>query len=637
MAVITTVKDGNWSDPTVWDSGSVPGAADEPHISHVVVDDRGNDATKYTAPWTIESGGELRVPYDADTILKAGEGWKLVGKSGGKWRFVSDTLIDSAHEYRIEIDQGNAERTVLDFEEGFEFDIKSNPAWYGGTRKFPLHQNWSSGDTLYVTGDATGWKAGGKIWLQRNNSDWNTDARIYTVNSIGSFDGEKTPIQVTESGPYFEHVAIRGNQITSVVFLARNVFIGDIDLWNSLQVGLSWTNRLTTSFGSIAQTLGGCLVGFTKLVESGEKINLTDASLISTSYTVPGGTIENFTGDVTEGNNIVRDGGAIKSFSGDINGADHVVRYSGVIEDFVGNINGCTNIVGIGGIIGNLVGNLNGPNFAVREGGIIENFSGNINGGNYIAREGGIIENFSGNINGGTNIVRYGGVIGNFSGDINGGNYIVTYRGIIENFSGNINGGTNVIRDGGVIKSFSGVFPSTAVVKQESKGRINLVNSTIDGSFYGNYYVEEAVGKIVPLLPGDSDYKVPPSGEEAIHQFLPNSHCKGYLPLELWLEYGKNCIKSGQHTLTFRIYPVGWSADLAEDDLEFWVEYYSSDTDYSRSRVSCVHISPNGAWRDITVSFDHKHDGEIRFNLSLKKYESGAYVLVDPLPKEWVT
>jgi len=597
MATVATVKDGNWTDPTVWDSGSVPGAADEPHISHVVVDDRGNDTTKYTAHWTIEPGGELLVPYGADTVLKAGEGWKLVGKSGGKWRFVSDTLIDSSHEYLIEIDQGSAERVVLDFEDGFEFDIRSNPAWYGGSRKFPLHQNWSSGDTLYVTGDATDWKAGGKIWLPRNNTAGGTEARIYTIASVGIFDGVKTPIQVTVSDPFFEHIANRGSVTSEVLLLNRNVFIGDIDLWDNLQIGLSWTRRLTTSLpASAANKLGGCLPGWIRFAKNGEKIQLKDSCVIFPRYFVffPGNII-NFEGDVIGGDWFVRNGGIIENFLGGIHSCTTAVTYGGVIKEFVGDIACCNSIVPTGGCI----------------------------------------ENFSGIIKNCTQVVTQGGEIVNFTGDILSCTHLLVYRGEIINFSGKLDGTSNILY-GGIIDNFEGNFSSSAILKSFHTSRVNLINSSVDGVLYKEFNAKLAVGEIISLKHGDTEYQEPQSGEEIVYQLLPNSYCNSSIPIDLWLRYGKNCLKSGQHTLTFRIYPVGWSADLTEDDFEFWVEYYSSDTDYSRSRVNAVHTSPNGAWRDIAVSFDHKHDGEVRFNLSLKKYESGAYVLVDPLPKEWI-
>ncbi|QIA06264.1 PKD-like domain-containing protein [Draconibacterium halophilum] len=81
MADYTTVKSGNWNDPTVWSSGVVPTAADNVTIlnTHVVT----VDAAAVCDNITIDAGGELNHGGSLATTLQVNGNWTNNGTYDG--------------------------------------------------------------------------------------------------------------------------------------------------------------------------------------------------------------------------------------------------------------------------------------------------------------------------------------------------------------------------------------------------------------------------------------------------------------------------------------------------------------------------------------------------------------------------
>jgi hypothetical protein len=144
-------------------------------------------------------------------------------------------------------------------------------------------------------------------------------------------------------------------------------------------------------------------------------------------------------------------------------------------------------------------------------------------------------------------------------------------------------------------------------------------------------------GTILSLMYSDDDWQAPPSNNAYIFEVTPNSYCNtsyaGNIPLSSADKMA--CIATAEETtLTFKIYPVGWTSTLTQDDVIFEVSYLDSVSGITRTMIySTSQTYANDGWRDCSVTFTPGQAGVVYFQLYFTKYESGCTVLVDP---EWV-
>jgi hypothetical protein len=158
---------------------------------------------------------------------------------------------------------------------------------------------------------------------------------------------------------------------------------------------------------------------------------------------------------------------------------------------------------------------------------------------------------------------------------------------------------------------------------------------SIGGAAVIPYRVRANSGVILPLVPGDTDWQTPESGNSWVLQSVPNNYCtyatKAHQlilsPLRPMAAYAK----AQSTTLTFKVWPVGWATALNQSSLVLELRYLDTVSGVTRTTVlNTSQTYANGAWRECSVTFTPSQEGVVYFNLYLRRYESGAYVLIDP-------
>ncbi|MEE4258951.1 MAG: hypothetical protein V2I62_04270, partial [Bacteroidales bacterium] len=143
-------------------------------------------------------------------------------------------------------------------------------------------------------------------------------------------------------------------------------------------------------------------------------------------------------------------------------------------------------------------------------------------------------------------------------------------------------------------------------------------------------------GNWLPAVSGDSHFQTPPSGNDWILVGIPNSYCKNNYACQMELSPLNPIamdLESGSQTLTFKIYPVGWTTALDQDDVVLEVRYLDTASGITRTTiVNSTATYTNGAWRDLSVTFNPSQAGIAYIQVYLRKYESGCYMLIDPEP-----
>jgi hypothetical protein len=187
-----------------------------------------------------------------------------------------------------------------------------------------------------------------------------------------------------------------------------------------------------------------------------------------------------------------------------------------------------------------------------------------------------------------------------------------------------------------------------------AKNRIKNVSSVttmqvVSSTILGNFVIDDGtlsdanrfpmriytnVGTILPLVSGDTDFQTPDSGNSWVFEVTPNSGCGAslagqipYSPIDPIPAYAT----SGSKTLTYKIYPVGWSSSLDQDDVVLEVSYLDSASGITRTTVyNTSQTYAIDGWRSCSVTFSPAQDGIAYANLYVRKYESAAYLLIDP-------
>ena len=239
---VRTVKSGNWSDPSTWESKTIPKAGDKVVIrmGHKIL----YDVSSTEVIRGLQVGGELRFDPTKNTRLEIGlirvqpgdeyseEGFDCDG------HFVAqDKVVDMP---LLEI--GNANNPVhadkkaiirLHYQEGMKKDSCPAIVCCGGkweTHGAKLDRSWvklnknlAAGDkTLHVAEAVNGWKAGDKIVVTGSRThgakNEKSDSEERVISAINGLEITiDTPLSMNHSG--------EGNYRAEVANLSRNVVI----------------------------------------------------------------------------------------------------------------------------------------------------------------------------------------------------------------------------------------------------------------------------------------------------------------------------------------------------------------------------------------------------------------------------
>ncbi|RKY08022.1 MAG: hypothetical protein DRP56_04770 [Planctomycetota bacterium] len=595
MADFTSTQNGNWDDGATWGNTSpgvagtdYPGAnGDTATIGHTVTYDSGDSSVEYSGV-TINSSGILTFPTSADSTLKFGASGVLTINSGGELRAgTSTTPIDSSYHCYIHWLQGSSSRYVLVLNNGGIITIYGDPDYYGSERYADLDSDWTSGQTLYVTGDySSTWQSGQKFWIHENGSYSNylTDGHVYTIDTVGSYDSanDRTPITISEAAPGLTFDAVNNGYQSRLIMVSRNVELAD--------PGASWSVGGFDSYSEYIRLDNN-------QAAPNNNININDA--VFRGWYSGGMAGEGFVGKNLVFINNYR---AIEHTDLINLDADFISNYAALYDTTHSKITGVIascfaafyysrNVKFVGDSVGN-------------------RYAATYNDTNNIILIGNIVSSYRGSNNGFSNTF-----IGNF---------------INNNIAINAPFGDVLVKNG----RFVGNATDFSYANNDEKTAIVLENCVVDGN-QRDFRAYQNCGTILPLVSGDTGWQTPDSGNDWILQMTPNSYCADNYMMQMELAPINSMydhVSSGSNTLTFKIYPSGWTTTLDQDDIVLEIYYPDSASGVSLSKiVNTTNTYSNGAWRDLSVTFTPGQDGLIHINLYLRRYEASSYVLIDPV------
>lgn len=263
-ATYTCTQDGNWNTDATWGGGGHPSANDDVvtinNASYDVVYDAGDSAVTWGN--VSVTAGSLSFPVNANSTMSFNATGVLAIGATGILNIGTSTSspIGAAYHCKIYWPQGAATRNVFTVVSGGTVNVYGDPAFYGSAPTADLNSDWSSGQTLYVTGDYTAlWSAGQKFWIHKNSyATWSTDSAIFTIASIGAYDAgnNRTPITITEAAPGVLYDAINATSgwQSKLLMISRNVELADPGAAAGVNGYSSYTERIRTSFSQNSNT-----------------------------------------------------------------------------------------------------------------------------------------------------------------------------------------------------------------------------------------------------------------------------------------------------------------------------------------------------------------------------------------------
>jgi hypothetical protein len=180
-------------------------------------------------------------------------------------------------------------------------------------------------------------------------------------------------------------------------------------------------------------------------------------------------------------------------------------------------------------------------------------------------------------------------------------------------------------------------FLATGINNVSAPERFALYeNCMFDGNIRRDFMLYHNTGDILTLLDGETGYQAAPSGNPYVLQVTPNQYCLrtvGPPVLSLGV-IGKivAIVPAAVVTLTYSIYPVGWTVPLTHDDIRLEVQYLNTVGTASLAiAVNTSQTYGNDAWRSVSVTFTPAQAGLCYFDLIIGKYEAGKTLLIDPV------
>jgi hypothetical protein len=239
MTLFTSIADGNWNDEATWDGTGYPNTdADDVNIGHKVIWNRGVDTVAFDAI-NINNNVMLVFPVNSSWKLLFGATGILTINSGGEIRTGTITAPDylgAAYLGQIHWPQGSSDRNVMVLNDGGKINLYGANIYGPENRYTYLDSDWSSGTTLYLTGDYTSkWAVNQYFYIYDNLTNYQTNGYqiqgdIYQISYIGSYDSanDRTPITTTAScvRPCTAVSATTGHR-SKLILVTRNLELGD--------------------------------------------------------------------------------------------------------------------------------------------------------------------------------------------------------------------------------------------------------------------------------------------------------------------------------------------------------------------------------------------------------------------------
>ncbi len=613
MATYTAVQDGNWNDPDTWGGGGYPNA-------NADVVNTGAYKIAYNIGVSEITWGNITVAANGMLYFPVNENWKLLFTttgvlsvaSGAEIRTGTDVVpavMGENYHGKMHWPQGSSARTVFSLTSNAAVNLWGSPAFYGGEKYAYLDSDWSAGQTLYVKGDYSAkWKAGQRFWIHNNSEKFTSltaQNKIYQIDSVSAYDdvNDRTGITIVEAAPGTLFTAL--NAITGwqskLINISRNLELADPAMGYTVNAHDSYTDRIRLVVAQITSidklSFKDCMfVGWQYAFSGGFNVRGENLSFINNYYAISGGTSFTISGDFIS-NDSALSSGTTHKITGDMVANAHALGGTGhfVTGDFVGNTavsNNQTRVTFRGRIALN-----NSGIGTLTDADIQADFIGNV-------------QAISGSE---TRIIS---ILGNF---IN--NTTVCYGGRTRIYGGNVQLNTN---------------PSDSMVYANPERFVLFENCLFDSNIRKDFMLYHNTGNILTLLDGETGYQAAPSGNQYVLQVTPNQYCLRTVgpPLLSLGVIGKivAIVPAAAVTLTYSIYPVGWTVPLTHNDIRLEVQYL--DTVDKASLAIAVNTSQtygNDGWRSVSVTFTPARAGLCYFDLIIGKYESGKSLLVDPV------
>ena len=247
MAAIQSVKSGNWSDPTVWSTGTIPGTADDVTINsgHTIVYDYTYDGTNTWINKIAAIYGTLYFSRSVSTqlVVASPTGIYVNGGTldcGTESDPIPDTITHKIYMKSTADGQGflndGATNTTITF--------CGSSSYYGNVRDSTLYADGDGTTTIKVTGDVTGWKIGQELVIHKNQmySNWATDSVLVTISSVGSYNGSYTTLVVSTA------ISSDFKAGGCVANLSRNIEIGKFGALRNINQASSQKPGITLNF-----------------------------------------------------------------------------------------------------------------------------------------------------------------------------------------------------------------------------------------------------------------------------------------------------------------------------------------------------------------------------------------------------
>lgn len=614
MATRNSVGDGGlWSASGTWDTPPVAG-----DTVNITAGDTVTYDINSTDVWgPINVNGLLTFKTDATTKLMIGQNTIAIA-AGGELRIgASGAVIGSAYTATIDINS-TSDSDRITVAAGGKLTVYGDPAYYGSDDDTTLAADWTTGQTLTVTGDfRTKWAAGHILIIHKNPSVYSnsvTDCALVTIASMAA-NGSNTDITINESFPTgtFNSGGAVTNTSRNVIFQKNgaNTALGQLNT-NRPRIADSNTASGNVYLNDVR------IVGFDRVLNGGTGASLTRSVLCNGNYLVYATSttltscrlysfqyaIYGHYGTIIGGSIFCSGTSAIAvygSYGGTI-GADIYSCYYGASTapacSFSGSIYGC--YYGIGTCAECVV---SGSVFSCTYG--IARTSGSVSGCVYSNTTGfGWCANL---------IIT--GKIGYDSGD--------TSKPNTTDFSA---GGAANSPSTGFVTLRGAKHQSTISLSRNSVGTPALWGVACEdygqtvGAHRTYYGYGDAIRNTSTVRSGGADNSI---------EVIPQSVCSTTCPIRVF-EWTECAVAASSQTRGVYVLGQAWSTFPTASELYFEAEYLSAGSGVAKTTLASTQVlTDNTTWTKLSVTFTPGQVARVRYRLWLKKYASTCGIYAD--------